>query len=67
MRVRLLGPVDVLTDAGPRLIFGRRRKAVLAILALNDGEIVSTGWLVNAIYGEDASPGATSTLWPARS
>ncbi len=62
MRVRLLGPVDVLTDAGPRPIVGRRRKAVLAILALNDGEIVSTDWLVNAIYGEGASPGATSTL-----
>jgi DNA-binding SARP family transcriptional activator/tetratricopeptide (TPR) repeat protein len=62
MRVRLLGPVDVLVDGAPRLVLGRRRKALLAILALHDGAIVGTDWLVDAIYGEAASSGSVSTL-----
>ena len=62
MQVRLLGPVDVLLDGVPRLILGRRRKALLAILALHDGGTVATDWLVHAIYGESASPGSVSTL-----
>ena len=35
MQVRLLGPVDVVVDGEPRLVAGLRRKAVLAVLALN--------------------------------
>jgi DNA-binding SARP family transcriptional activator/tetratricopeptide (TPR) repeat protein len=62
MQVRLLGPVDVLVDGVPRLVLGRRRKALLAILALHDGAIVGTDWLVDAMYGETASPGSVSTL-----
>ena len=33
MQVRLLGPVDVVADAGPRPVHGLRRMAVLATLA----------------------------------
>ncbi|HET7017472.1 MAG TPA: BTAD domain-containing putative transcriptional regulator [Streptosporangiaceae bacterium] len=62
MQVRLLGPVDVFIDGVPRLVLGRRRKALLAILALHDGAIVGTDWLVDVMYGEAASSGSVSTL-----
>lgn len=42
MRVRLLGPVDVMADGEARPVPGLRRKAILATLALHGGEIVST-------------------------
>ena len=52
MRVRLLGPVDVVVDGASRPIQGLRRKAMLATLALHDGEIVGTDRLVDVIWGE---------------
>ena len=62
MRVRLLGPVDVTVDGRPRPVRGLRRKAVLAALALQGGEIVSTGRLVDAVWGDTALPPALNTL-----
>ena len=62
MRVRLLGPVDVMVDGGPRPVRGARRKAVLATLALHDGQPVSTGRLVEIVWGGTAPPTALNTL-----
>jgi DNA-binding SARP family transcriptional activator len=62
VRVRLLGPVDVMAGGGPRAVSGLRRKAVLATLALHDGEPVSTGRLVDVVWGEAAPPTALNTL-----
>ncbi|HEX6854735.1 MAG TPA: BTAD domain-containing putative transcriptional regulator, partial [Streptosporangiaceae bacterium] len=62
MLVRLLGPVDVLADDGPRPVRGLRRKAVLATLALHGGEVVSAGRLAELVWGEDAPPTAVNTL-----
>src|ERR1700749_4023011 len=54
IRVRLLGPVDVM-DGGEMLpVSGLRRKAVLATLALHAGQVVGTGRLVDAVWGETA-------------
>jgi len=61
MRVRLLGPVDVMSGDEVRPVSGLRRKAVLATLALQAGEVVSTGRLVDAVWGEAASA-ALNTL-----
>ncbi len=41
MRVRLLGPVDVVADGAVRPVTGLRRKAVLAVLALQHGDVVA--------------------------
>src|SRR5262249_37565440 len=62
VRVRLLGPVDGMVDGGPRPVHGVRRRAVLATLALHDGETVSTGRLVDAVWGQAAPPTALNTL-----
>jgi hypothetical protein len=60
--IRLLGPVDVLADDGPRQVRGLRRKAVLATLALHGGEVVSAGRLAAMVWGEDAPPTVVNTL-----
>jgi DNA-binding SARP family transcriptional activator len=62
MQVRLLGPVDVVADGGPRPVPGLRRMAVLATLALRCGEVVSTGQLADVVWGEAAPTTAVNTL-----
>ncbi len=58
----MLGPVDVAVGDNVRAVQGLRRKAVLAVLALHPGEIVSTGRLVEAVWGDSAPPTAGNTL-----
>lgn len=53
MRVRLLGPVDVVGDGTSRPLNGLRRKAVLAVLALHHSEIVSNDLLTWAVWAGD--------------
>ena len=62
VQVRLLGPVDVVVHGHPKQVHGLRRKAVLAVLALHGREIVSTGRLVEAVWGEAVPPTALNTL-----
>ena len=54
MQVRLLGPVDVAVEGQSRPVNGLRRKAVLATLALHDGQVVSTDRLVDVVWGRSA-------------
>jgi DNA-binding SARP family transcriptional activator/tetratricopeptide (TPR) repeat protein len=56
--VRLLGPIDVVADGGPRPVPGLRAKAVLAALALRPGEIVEAGRLADIVW--DGRPTATA-------
>ncbi|MEU7837852.1 MULTISPECIES: AfsR/SARP family transcriptional regulator [unclassified Nonomuraea] len=62
MRVRLLGPVDVLVDDVPRRVRGLRRTAVLAALALRPGAVVSVDLLVEAVWGTTAPASAATTV-----
>lgn len=62
MQVRLLGPVDVVVDDAPQPVHGLRRMAVLATLALHCGEVVSTGRVVDVVWGEAAPTTAVNTL-----
>jgi len=45
-----------------RPVSGRRRKAVLAVLGLRAGEVVSTDRLVEIVWGDDAPATALNTL-----
>ena len=56
--VRLLGPVDAVIDTVPAAMTGFRRKAVLAVLALHEGEIVGVDRITNVVWSDSA--GATS-------
>jgi DNA-binding SARP family transcriptional activator len=62
MQVRLLGPVDVLVGETSRPVRGLRRKAVLALLALHRGQVVSTDRLLEVVWGDDAPPTVLNTL-----
>jgi NB-ARC domain-containing protein len=54
VQVRLLGPVDVAVEGRLRPVNGLWRKAVLATLALHDGQVVSTDRLVDVVWGRSA-------------
>ncbi|GAA3441694.1 BTAD domain-containing putative transcriptional regulator [Planomonospora venezuelensis] len=58
VRVRLLGPVDVTVGGVVRPVPGLRRKAVLAVLALRRGEVVSADRLIEIVW--DGRPPATA-------
>src|SRR5262249_9011998 len=62
MQIRLLGPVDCVVHGEPRPVHGLRRKAVLAVLALHGGGIVSTDYLADAVWGDAPPPTAVNTL-----
>ena len=50
MQVRLLGPVDVVVEGVARPVSGLRRKAVLAVLGLTAGEVVSAERLLDVVW-----------------
>ena len=49
---RLLGSLEVGKDGHPVEIGGQKQRAVLAILALNVGRVVSTDRLVDLLWGD---------------
>ncbi|WP_433126310.1 BTAD domain-containing putative transcriptional regulator [Micromonospora sp. CA-240977] len=62
VRVRLLGPVEVVVADGPQAVNGLRRKAILATLALHAGRVVSTDRLIEVVWGEHLPATAANTL-----
>src|SRR4051794_40893046 len=61
VQVRLLGPVEVDGPSGQPLS-GVKRKAVLAALALNVGELVTVERLIEAVWGDEPPATAVNTL-----
>src|SRR5579863_186411 len=62
MKVRLLGPIDVLVQGEPRPVQGQRRQAVLAVLALQCGEALSIDHLVETVWGGAAPVTAVNAM-----
>ncbi|GII61455.1 SARP family transcriptional regulator [Sphaerisporangium krabiense] len=62
MEVRLLGPVELWTDAGPLDAGPPRQRAVLAALALDAGRPVLADVLIDRVWGEAAPPRARQAL-----
>ena len=62
MRVRLLGPLDVVVGGAVRPVSGLRRKAILAVLSLHAGEIVSTDRLADIVWGDCPPTTPVNTL-----
>jgi DNA-binding SARP family transcriptional activator len=63
MEVRLLGALEVLDEAGcPVLLPGAKRRALLAILALRPGQVVSSDRLIDELWGEEAGTTAANSL-----
>jgi DNA-binding SARP family transcriptional activator/pimeloyl-ACP methyl ester carboxylesterase len=60
-RIRLLGPVDVVTG-GAEIGIGRHARTMLAVLAVNAGRVVSTDLLVEVLWGETVPRTAAHAL-----
>ncbi|TML40938.1 MAG: transcriptional regulator, partial [Actinobacteria bacterium] len=62
MDFRILGPLEVRDRGRPIELPRRKQRAVLAILLLRRGEIVSSDVLVDGLWGEDPPPTARAAL-----
>jgi DNA-binding SARP family transcriptional activator len=62
VRVRLLGPVDVLVGDELTPVRDQRRTAVLAALSVHAGAVVSTDRLIDAVWGDEPPKGALQSL-----
>ena len=62
MQISVLGPVEVTAD-GRSVAIGRGKpRALLAVLALDEGSTVSSDRLVEALWGEDPPPTAAKMV-----
>ena len=59
---RILGPLEVLVDGQQVPLGGARQRAVLAILLLHRGEVVSVDRVVDELWGERPPDTATKTV-----
>jgi predicted ATPase/DNA-binding SARP family transcriptional activator len=63
MRYKILGPFEVTDDAGrPLALGGRKQRAVLAILVLHAGDVVSSDRLIDRLWGDQPPATAAKTL-----
>ncbi len=62
LEFRLLGPLEVLRQGTPVQLGGQRQRALLAVLVLEAGRVVSTDRLVELIYGSEPPKTATTSL-----
>ncbi|NMH92094.1 AfsR/SARP family transcriptional regulator [Pseudonocardia bannensis] len=53
IEVRVLGPVDVVLDGQVRSVGRAGERALLALLALRAGQVVSAGWLIDDLWGAE--------------
>jgi DNA-binding SARP family transcriptional activator len=60
---RILGPLEVLAaDGEPLALGGQKQRAVLVLLLLRANQVVSTDFLVDALWGEHPPRTATTSL-----
>ncbi len=61
--IRLLGPVEVIGPRGPAELVGVRQRALISLLALDAGRVVTQNRLVDALWGEAPPRTAVKTLY----
>src|SRR5947208_5296122 len=59
---RILGPLEVSDETGALLLGGQKQRAVLALLLLEPGRVVSNDRLIDALWGEQPPRTATTSL-----
>src|SRR5215831_20714252 len=59
---RILGPLEVARDGEPLVLGAVQQRALLAVLVLHRGEVVSTDRLVDELWGERAPSAAAKTV-----
>jgi DNA-binding SARP family transcriptional activator len=59
---KVLGPLEAYDEAGPLLLGGQKQRAVLALLLLEAGRVVSQDRLIDALWGETPPRTAVTSL-----
>jgi DNA-binding SARP family transcriptional activator len=62
LEFRILGPLEVWDDGGERPLGGTKQRAVLAILLLDAGRVVSTDRLIDLLWGDRPPATAAASL-----
>ncbi len=62
LEFRILGPLEVSDETGPLLLGGLKQRAVLALLLLEAGRVVSQDRLIYSLWGEDPPRTAVTSL-----
>ena len=62
IELRVLGPLEVLRDGEPVPIPGDRERALLALLVIHGGEVVSTDQLIDQLWGEELPDNPANAL-----
>ncbi len=62
LQFRMLGPLEVLRDGAPVDLGSPKQRAVLAILLLDLGRVVSTDRIVESVWGDDAPNSVSASL-----
>ena len=62
LEYRILGPVEVADETGPISLGGQRQRALLGLLLLNAGTVVSTDRIVDQLWGEEPPKSAIASL-----
>lgn len=60
--IRVLGPIDLLTSAGPVAVGGRQARALLGVLAIGAQHAVSIDHLYDVLWGDHPPVSAYNTL-----
>lgn len=61
-RIRVLGPIDVVTSTGQEIAGGPRRRALLGALVVSAGRAVPIDALIGIVWGGEPPRSATATL-----
>jgi DNA-binding SARP family transcriptional activator/tetratricopeptide (TPR) repeat protein len=62
VEIRLLGPLEAVRDGAIVALGGTKQRAVLALLALNSGQVVSSDRLVSALWGDEPPSTAATAV-----
>jgi DNA-binding SARP family transcriptional activator len=62
LEFRVLGPVEAWDDERPLQLGGPKQRALLAVLLLDAGRVVSTDRLIDLLWGERPPPTAATSL-----
>jgi DNA-binding SARP family transcriptional activator len=62
MEFRILGPVEVLNAGVPVVLGGPRHRALLAVLLVHAGDVVTATRLIEALWGDEPPRTASAML-----
>ena len=62
MEFRILGPLEVVQDETPLVLGGQKQRALLGLLVLHAGSVVSTDRLLDQLWGEQPPRTALTSL-----